>query len=150
MPIGHGNHGERRRRRAAIYDNGAAEPSSANLGDGEGLGATSGPSDGWIATNDPDIIKRIVVSGTMGATQDGATAVSIGFPDAGFDTWYKPTQTAYTAGRAQAALDTIQATTDSIQAAATQISDLGAGLVKNFIPLLVGAAVLYFFLMQRK
>ena len=138
MPIGHGNHGERRRRRAAIYDNGAAEPSSANLGDGDGLGATSGPSDGWIATNDPDIIKRIVVSGTMGATQDGATAVSVDFPPGGFDTWYKPTAAAYTAGRAQAALDTIEATTG-------QLADLGSGLIKNFWPIALGMVALFFY-----
>ena len=98
---------------------------------------------GWVSTDNPDIIKKVVPTGTTGATEDGATTVSVDFPAGGFDTWYKPTAGAYTAGRAQAALDTIQAT-------ATQIANVGTGLINNFIPLLLGAAVLFLFLQSKR
>lgn len=127
--------GERRRRRAEIFDNSTTEPLDDDAAGMAGLGHVS---DGWIATADPDIIKRVVLTGTPGATQDGATAVSVDFPPGGFDSWYKPTAAAYTAGRAQAALDTIEATTG-------QLADLGAGLIKNFWPIALGLVALFFY-----
>jgi len=92
----------------------------------------------WGPTANPDIVKKVVPTGTMGATDAGAVSVSMNFP-AGYDTWYKPTPAAYAGGRAQAALDTIQAT-------ATQIAATGGFLLGNMGPLLLGGVVLYLWL----
>lgn len=92
----------------------------------------------WMPTANPDIVKKVVPAGTMGATDAGAVSVSMNFP-AGYDTWYKPTPAAYAGGRAQAALDTIQAT-------ATQIAATGGFLLGNMGPLLLGGVVLYLWL----
>lgn len=92
----------------------------------------------WTPTANPDIVKKVVATGTTGATADGAVSVAVDSPQ-GFDTWYKPTPAAYAGGRAQAALDTIQAT-------ATQIANAGQFAIANWMPLLIGGIALYAFL----
>ena len=96
--------------------------------------STIAQSSAWQPTADPDIVKKQVPTGTAGATADGATSVSVGFPDPGSDTWYKPSDGAYMAGRAQAAIDTIQQT-------AGQLATIGSTIGNNLVPIVIGRSV---------
>jgi len=86
--------------------------------------------------NSADFIRTIVPNDTP-IPQDGSvTAVAVDFPEPGKTTWYSPTTAAIVAGRAQAALDTLKATSDKIVA-------VGTGITENIIPIIIGLAALY-------
>ena len=93
------------------------------------------------ATSDPNILKQIVPAGTPVPAY--VTGVALGFPDAMYDSWYFPTPAAYSAGRAQAATDTIIATGDQIGATIQSVANVGAGIAQNFVPILIGIAALF-------
>jgi len=96
------------------------------------------------ATSDPNILKQIVPTGTPVPAY--VSGVSIGFPNANYDSWYFPTPAAYSAGNAQAAMDTVVATGDQIGATIQSVANVGAGIANNFMPLLIGAIALVLFL----
>ena len=96
------------------------------------------------STSNPDIVKQIVPTGTPVPTY--VTGVTIGFPSVYYDSWYFPTNAAYSAGRAQAALDTVVATGDQIGAVITKVGDVGAAIANNFVPLLIGIAAIWLFM----
>lgn len=133
----------RRTRKSRTIDGGLAAMTYDPLGNPTGIDDSLLQSSiGWQATADPDIIKKIVPTGTPGATLDGATTVAVSFPDVVSDTWYKPSNGAYVAGRATAAIDTIQQT-------AGKLADVGATIANNLMPIVIGIAVLYFFLLHQ-
>jgi len=129
----------RRTRKSRTIDGGLAAMTYDPLGNPTGIDDYGSQSAiGWQATADPDIIKKIVPTGTPGATLDGATTVAVSFPDPLSDTWYKPSSGAYVAGRATAAIDTIQQT-------AGKLADVGATIANNLMPIVLGIAVMWFF-----
>jgi len=93
------------------------------------------------ATSDPNILKQIVPTGTPVPLY--VTGVTRGFPSAMYDSWYFPTGQAYASGNAQAAMDTITATGDQIGANIQAVTNIGANVVQNFVPLLIGIAAIF-------
>lgn len=142
----------RRQRRARVtLDAETGKPLAGFWSDLFGTNTTdTNPADAYLPdfpvqnTSNPDIQKQIVPAGTVAPAY--VTAISLGFPSSYYDTWYFPTQTAITSGKAQAAIDTIVATGDQVGAAIQQVANVGAGIANNFVPLLIGIAALFLFL----
>lgn len=131
---------KRRRRRGPV-----------TLDQGEGLGVWYDPRT-WFDTTalnwqpsprHPDMDFVIVPNDTPKVAE--VAAWSIDDPAPGKTTWYKISDRAWADGRAQAAIDTIAAVGAQISDTAGQVFDVGASILKNIVPILIGIAVLYLF-----
>lgn len=137
----------RRPRERVVLDADSGKPLAGFWSDMFGPGdAAQGPPDLSNSdfpeqlTSDPNVHKQVVPTGTPRPYY--VAAYSIGFPNAYYDTWYFPTSDAYSAGRTQAAIDTIVATGDQIGAVVTKVADVGANIAGNLGPIIVGLIAL--------
>lgn len=95
------------------------------------------------------ILKQVVDNDTPLPDYPGL-AIARDWPVKGQTTWYFPSTTAIIQGKATAAMDTVIATGDQVGAAIEKISDVGATVINNLWPLLIGGAIFWAWIKAQK
>lgn len=95
----------------------------------------------WQPTSDPDVMRAFVPNNTPRPAE--VLSWTIDYPQPGTTVWYRPTQAALISGRAQAAIETVQATAESVAQTGGQLLNVAGTIGQNLVPILIGLAALY-------
>lgn len=97
----------------------------------------------WTASSDPQLDQATVPNDTPLPSDGSVLGLRVNVPQQGTTTWYRASAGTIAAGKVQAAVDTLAAT-------GAQITNAIESVATNFVPILLGLAVLYFLFQMEK